>query len=791
MPQSEDSINLRQIIAVSIANWKWILLSVFLCLCAAAFYILRSAPVFSRTMEVIIKDERRGASMAADLGSFANFGLVSNRSNVNNELIAMQSPASMIEVVKRMNLNVSYYAPGIFHDKLLYGNKLPINITFEDASDYEGFKFRVRFMPDGTFELFAFEHPKLEIDENEVVAGVFAKSLDTPLGKMKVVINTAYKAPSEEDAIQEIIVYRSSIYATATAWGRKLQTSLKNKEATVISMEINDVSTQRAEDFLNTVLAVYNENWVRDNNKIAVSSSVFIEERLKMIERDLSNVDANISEFKSKNMLPNVEASTNLNMSRSAKASEKILELNTQLYMTRYIRTYLADRANEFQILPANSGISNSNIESQIAEYNRILLNRNNLLANSSLSNPLVEDMDNSLTNMRGAIISSVENQIITLEAQINSLQNDEQRINERIAASPDQAKYLLSVERQQAVKEALYLFLLQKREENELTQTFTAYNTRVITPPTGSLRPVSPNKRNIILIAFLLGLCIPVAFFFLRETLNTKLRNKKDLESLSLPLLGEIPISVDNSKRLFKKPGALGNVISVKMGDRSIINEAFRVLRTNLEFMLAKEEGTKVIVLTSFNPGSGKSYISMNLAVSLAIKKRKVLVIDGDLRHASASQYVESPHKGLVDYLASKTDDIDSLIINDVFQRGMSVLPVGSIPPNPTELLEDPRMQKVMEHLKGMYDYIIFDCPPIDIVADTQIIEQYVDRTVFVLRVGVLERSVLPQLEAFFRDKKYKNISMILNCSDHYVGSKYSHYGYGYYKKRDAYITK
>ena len=468
-------------------------------------------------------------------------------------------------------------------------------------------------------------------------------------------------------------------------------------------------------------------------------------------------------------------------MTQSSQTNAQILALNNQLYMTRYIRDYLANESNKTQLLPANSGIESANIESQILEYNNKLLQRNSLAANSSEKNPLVVDMDQALTSMREAIVTSIDNQLITLNTQLESLQRTEQQTTSRIADNPTQAKYLLSVERQQKVKEALYLFLLQKREENELSQAFTAYNTRIITPPSGKMLPTSPVRRNILLVAIALGLLIPIVVIFVLENMNTTIRGRKDLENVTVPFIGEIPLCIGKKKGVLgKKPQEVKAVV-VKDGKRDIINEAFRVLRTNLEFMTGPDKRSNVIVVTSFNPGSGKSFLTMNMAVSLAIKGKKVLVIDGDMRHASSSAYINSPETGLSNYLSGHVGQLENIIVTDAKHEYLDILPVGTIPPNPTELLFGERLKQLINTVREKYDYVLIDCPPIELVADTQIIEKFADRTVFVLRAGLLERDMLAELENIYGEKKYKNMCIILNGT---VGNgrRYGyHYGYGY----------
>lgn len=590
-------------------------------------------------------------------------------------------------------------------------------------------------------------------------------------------------------------VSRSDLSSTVARYSGGLSVALQSENTTIVDLTFKDVCIQRAEDVLNTVIAVYNENWIKDKNQIAVSTSMFINDRLGVIESELGHVDENISTFKSENLLPDVQAASQLYMTERSQAQSQILTLNTQLSMARYIRNYLTANSSRNQLLPANSGLESANIESQISEYNTLQLQRNNLVANSSEQNPLVVDMDESLRSMRRSIVSSVDNLITTLNTQIHSLEKSDQRATERIAANPSQAKYLLSVERQQKVKESLYLFLLQKREENELSQAFTAYNTRIITPPTGSMVPTAPQKKNILLIAFVVGLIIPVVIIFLKEMMNTKVRGKKDLENLTVPFIGEIPLygKVRRSGLFGKKVAPLTeSKIVVKEGSRDVVNEAFRVLRTNLEFVSGENEKGQVILMTSFNPGSGKTFLTVNIAATLAIKGKRVLAIDGDLRRGSTSVYVGSPHHGLSNYLAGKVQRIEDVIVPASEAIHFDVLPVGTIPPNPTELLAGERFQTLLAELRTRYDYILIDCPPIELVADTHIIGKYVDETIFVVRAGLLERSMLSELQRIYTEHKFKNMVVLLNGTEgsgsYHYGYRYGyHYGYGsnyYYGK-------
>ena len=608
-----------------------------------------------------------------------------------------------------------------------------------------------------------------------------ADTIKTPIGRIHIVPSVSYQ-PVEEDF--KIYVTRYGLHGTAASYGAMLSFALKDKDADVITISMTDKSTQRAEDVLNTVIEVYNERWVADKNKIATSTSEFINARLSDIARELENVDSIISTYKSRNLLPDVQAATSMYMNKNQKINSQIIDLNNELAITRYIQRYLTDNATKNQVLPAIQ-INNANISAQIVEYNRSMLQRNNLVASSSIENPLVKDLDDALSSMRSAIITSVNNQINALTTQIQVLEREERQTTERIAQNPTQSKFLVSEGRNQTVKEQLYLFLLQKREENELSKAFTAYNTRVITPPTGALRPVGPASKKIILIALVIGIMLPIGLILLIEFMDTKIHGRKELETTNIPIIGEIPLAYRKKRRLpWRKQSGEKLKVVVENGNRNNINEAFRILRTNIEF-ITKDSDKRSLIITSFNPGSGKSFITMNIGVTLALKGKKVLLIDGDMRHASLSTYVNSPKVGLSNYLAGITGNIDECIVNNREYKNLHILPTGTIPPNPTELLEDKLFPQLIAAMRERYDYVIIDCPPIDIVADASIIEKNVDRTIFIVRSGLLEKSMIPELSNIYSSNRFKNMSLILNGIEEFSG-RYGHrygyrYGYGY----------
>ncbi len=786
--RSDASLRVKELFYLCLIKWRWFVVSVLLCVGMAAFYILCTPPVYSRSAFLMVKEDTKGKAIGSDVASmFADLGLTQANANVNNELFAMRMPSVVREVVRRLELDMDYRINGFLHKETLYGKELPVKVALPEMEDSESVSFTIRLLPGGKVELDDFKSSERDL-KDETVSGTLNDTLQTPLGKIVPKPTPFYSAT---DVYPLIYLSRTNIYDCVDNFTENLEAELSSEDATVIELSYKDVSMTRAEDAINTLITVYNEEWMKDKNLVTVSTSRFISERLEALESELGEVDTDISTFKSKNLLPDAEKASMLFMEQAQENNNRLIAISTQATIAKYIRDHLTGSKQHNQLLPANTGLENTDIEGLIAEYNAMQLRRNNLIANSSDQNPLIADLDQSLSAMRSSILTSIDNLALSLDTQRDELLQDERRTTAKIAVNPDQTKYLQTVGRQQKVKEALYLFLLQKREENELSQAFTPYNTRVLTPPSGNLDPVTPQKKKILAVALLLGLMLPAGFIIMRANMDTTVRGRKDMERLVAPFIGEIPFDAgEKKKRLFRKHGKDEKRIVVKEGSMNVMNEAFRVLRTNLEFMSGN--GTEVILLTSFNPGSGKTFLTMNIAATLAIKGKRVLVIDGDLRHGSLSNYIDSPGIGLSDYLARRTDNLKEIIHKvDAQYESLDMIPVGTTPPNPTELLSGERMARLVAEMRARYDYVFIDCPPVDVVADTQILGKLADRTLFVVRSGLLERSMLAQLDKAYKEQKFRNLAVVLNgtaVEKHRYGYRYGYYcgyGYGYRKEQ------
>lgn len=777
---TDDFIRIQDLFHTVISKWYWFVMSLLAALALVVLYLMVTPPTYTRSASILIKDDSKGAS-AGSIAGFDDLGIFKTNTNVNNELLTLKSPSLMREVVMRLDLDKKYIVKQRLRKVDLY-KESPVLVTFKEHNE-QSLQFDMVLGPGGKLRLFNFFRSGEKISGE--VEGSFSDTIATPVGVLMVTPTPLY---SEMSGYSEIYFTKGSLQNVVNGYSNALQAVLGTKESTVINLTIKNSSRRRAEDILNTLIAVYNEEWMNDKNRIAVSTSRFINDRLNLIESELGTVDEDISSFKSEHILPDVQAVSGMYLSQYAESGKELLELNNRLSIAENIRRNLSVESDD-RLLPANSGVDNSNLERQISEYNALVLRRNSLLANSSERNPLVIDMTQSLADMKQAVIRSVDNLIASLHTQIANVKRQESRVTGQIASNPNQARYLLSVERQQKVKEALYLYLLQKREENELSQAFTAYNTRVITPPYGSLNPTEPRRPFLLLVALMAGILLPLIFFMAKERMNTTVKGRKDLEGMTVPFVGEIPMYCKGRRRGWIKEENIREIV-VKEKNRNIINEAFRVVRTNLEFMAKKEGKAKVIMVTSINAQSGKTFISMNLAAAFAIKGKKVLAIDLDMRKVLLSSYVGSPKPGIADYLGHQIDDWRSIIVQSGSQSNLDVIPVGTIPPNPTELLFDERLEQLIETLSAEYEYIFVDCPPVEIVADTAIVNKLVDMTLFVVRAGLLERALLPEIERFYTGGKLKNMAMILNGTDH-ENARYG-YGYGYmYGYGAGYVDK
>lgn len=780
------SLRLHEYLFICLEHWYWFVISIVICMTCGYIYYKKSTPVYATSASILIKTDSQGRSVSGTDAMFEDLGITSTNNSLNDEVQIIQSPDLMRDVVRKLNLQVSYTAKGNFRPIDLYGSTLPVQVSMPDVKEDASASFKLSISQNGDYVMSDMRLDGQTPKGPAVVKGRIGTPARTPLGIIEITPGKGF----ENSGFTEFTVSHTPMKATVGRFVGSLNVTTDERSWNLVNLRITDTSSERAADVLTQLIGSYNDRWMRDKRTLADNSSKFIDERVQLIQNELGSVDNDISSFKSANMVPDVDAAASLYMSQASQASMALKDLRNQEYMAKYIRTYLRNSENNNKLLPTNAGINSPSLSGQITQYNTKILERNSLVAQSSASNPLVADMDAALSAMRGALIASIDNELVSLNEQIRSQEGFTGTAQSKIASNPKQAKYLLSVERQQKVKETLYLYLLQKREENQLNQAFTSYNTRIVREPDGSNVPISPNRTNILLISFAIGLIVPALVLYQQELSVHVVRGRRDIADMKIPLAGELPLHSRKQKLKKYNPNNKKSpraIVAVKENSRNSVNEAFRVLRTNLEFMIANDPKSKVIMLTSFNPGSGKTFVAYNVAKSFAIKGKKVIVIDLDMRKASLSKYIEDNKIGISDYLANRVNDITKIIHKVEDTPNMALIPVGTVPPNPTELLFSERLHALITDLRMHYDYIFIDCPPAEVVADASIISKFTDMTLFIIRAGVLDLSMLPLIDDMYSKKTYPNMSLVLNGTinprNSYArryGNPYS-YGYGY----------
>lgn len=770
--KNDTGINLVDLLAYFASKWKWFLLSVLVCGGIAWYHYARSPLVYFRSATVIIKDPSNKTSTTG-LDRFDN---IINKVNVANEILQFRSKKLMREVLQRLHADISYQLEDGLRSNELY-NQSPVLLSFPDALPEQHFAFTVTLKDKKSLVLSDFTG----IDVKSDFTVEMYDTVTLSQGMRVVATPTNYYSDSWTGT--PIRVAKLPMESMVNYYKSALGIQQEEEESSILTLALKDGSAARAEDILNTLINVYNEEAIKDKNQVAVNTADFINDRLIIIENELGGVESELETFKQRNRIVDIASSAGMYMSESQKYNTDALELETQLRLANFIKDYLTDPAKETDLIPSNTGIGDMNIESQINLYNTAKLKRDHLIDDSSVNNPVVLELNNSLRAMKQNIIRAVDNMIVSLNVQRSDAQSREMRAQNRITSIPTKERKMLSIERQQKVKEALYLFLLNKREENALSQAMADNNARVIDGAEGGNSPISPNRNRILLLGLLVGLAIPSLACLGILFLDTRVHSRKDFEDIvSVPYLGEIP----QDKEAGKLNEQESPFLLAKEQRDSTVSEAFRILRTNMAFMARKDLPQQVIIFTSLNEGAGKTFISKNLGMSLVLAKKKVILIDMDIRRGTLSRQFHLKKIGLTNYLADNT-----LLAEDIIQHqdGFDIIAAGAIAPNPAELLMDERLDNLVTELRRRYDYIVVDSVPVGIIADATISNRIADLTIFVARAGRLDRRQLPEIEQLYKENKLHNMALVLNGAD--LHRRYGYYGYYGYSYKYGYGKK
>lgn len=755
-------INVMDLLHVALKKWYCYVGAVVCCLLLAYIYLHRTAPQYQRMATVLIKDKDSGARTSSEAEIFKEVGFMNLSGNVENEILIFKSLHLAEQVVRRLDLDVRYQVKGFWRPTDLYGVS-PVAVHFVQGDDL-ACSFRLRLLPGKKVELSHLKYQNQELTEKKTFA--LNDTVQTAVGQLVVVPTGFY---SQFNAEQEIEVLKAPVRNTGNALVARLGVSKASKESSVIQLNITDEVPQRAEDILNTLMDAYKEDIINDKNTVARNTERFVVERLAILEKELGNVDNQIASYRSANQLVDA-AQSGMYLQRADQFQNEAVQLQTELELTRYLKEYLLQPKNDKALIPVNTGVSETNLVNQIAEYNKMRLQCDKLESTTAVENPVVQDLQQALLSLRESILRTMDNHIESLQLRLRSTVQQEVRSTGKAANIPNHQKVVLSAERQQKVKEQLYVYLLQKREENALAEYIAESNARVIDRAKGANLPVSPKTQLVYLTALVLGLVIPTGVIFLMLVMDTKVRNRKDVENkLTMPFLGDIPYYS------WEKGKAHDTV--VRADGLDAVTEAFRILRTNLDFMKGEQQGPLKIMFTSMNPDAGKTFVISNLAKMFAFAGKRVLLVDLDVRKGSLSRiFGGRKMKGITHYLVDSRMEMDELVCPIKDCPGLDMIYSGAVPPNPAELLMSSRLDALLEKLSANYDYILIDSVPSTVVADATIVNRLADLTVFVIRAGLMDRRQLPDVERIYQEKKLKRMVTLLN------GVKKEHAGYGYY---------
>jgi len=768
-----------------LSYWKWFIATIVICIIIAVVNLRFTLPYYEVKALILLKDDQKGSS-EPEMNAFKELGIFTQKNNVDNEL-EMLKTSTLVEqvvrelgiytnytnigtfqVVKNLGINKEYPKLGTFKGKILYGSECPILVRLPDTvleNMSNGFEFEILVHPYGEYIFSGIYKDQ----KYEVKASISDNQVILPFGKVYI---TRGKFRPTEDMVIDVDM-QSPMNKAAEMLG-SLKMDLTSKTTSVVDIAFTTPNIQLGKDFLKKLVEVYNREDMDDQAAMANKTAQFIDDRLITLTKELGDVESQAENYKQAQGLTDIQSQANMFIQQTGNIDQKQLDLETQLAIVSDIDDYMVKKENRYQLLPASAGMSSAGLSELINNYNKLILERNRLSRIASSSNQAMLDLTSQIESMFSTVQSSVRNEKKNLQIAQRDLLNRSSENAAHIRAIPKQEREYTEIKRQQGVKEGLFLFLLQKKEEKYLNMSVVEPIAKMIDNPGSSGSPVSPKKSIILIIALIIGFVIPIIGIMIRDLLRYQIENKEELEALSIvPVLGEI------SKTKGKE-----NAI-IKENSTDSFTELFRLLRTNLLFVLDSTE-KKVINIGSSVSGEGKTFVSLNLGMSLALLDKKVIVIGLDVRKPKLAEYLSINNESGITLFLTGHLKKDQLIRPSGIHPNLSVITAGPIPPNPNELLAKPALDKLITELREQYDYIIIDSAPIGVVSDGFALNRFADVNIYVVRANFTHKRNIEDASNLFIHKKLKNMYFVLNDVDnnkagyrHGLGKKYE-YGYG-----------
>lgn len=764
---SVETVSLIEILLRYVRYWKWFVFGIIVALSSLYVYIRYTTPVYKVSSSIVLKEAGKQSSQPIIGGMESiQLGALGAVSNIENEIYILQSRSIIRNVINRLNLHTSYIVEGRIKSTDQYKNS-PVEVSMSQEQ---------LNMLDSNIEF----RMKTDADNSRVaVSGIIGGAeIDTIFSSLPAQLHTTLGGISftkREGAMPQ----NSELYVTIqhpndviAQYRNNLTIQQASKQASVLDMSLNTSYPNKGKDFLNTLVEVYNNETIEDNKMEAFNTQAFINERILIINRELSEADQEVEVYKQSEGLSDLQIDLQRNMQMGSQYEQQLIQVETQLNIVNALSDYVNNTENANKTIPTNIGIEDPNLSATTSEYNRLVLERERLSQSMTDDNPAMIRLDEQIAGLRNNINSSISSVEQGLNIQRRDARNQANIYGGKVGELPTQEREFVELSREQQIKASLFLMLLQKREENALELAATANSAKILDEATVEAK-VSPRTMILLLAALMLGVLIPAGVIYVIEVLNFRIRSRADIDRVSkIPVLGEIPKNEKESN------------IAVEENSTTPIDEAFRMARTNLLFSLGRNG--KVALFTSTEPGEGKTFVALNMAISTALLNKKVLLVGLDLRKPKLTKYMGKDIKeGFTNYLSGFQTDINQLIIQTDIHPNLDVLPSGPIPPNPAELLSRDELDKAFSELREKYDYIFIDSAPAALVTDTLILSRVTDATVYMCRVDYSSKASLRHANDLMEKEKLKNMLLVVNdVSEIHRGYGYGFgYGYGYGK--------